>query len=117
MTGRLNSLWLRLLLGYFIPLALFLGASLVAYVTIQRLLDALHREDTAQKIFTEAHHLKEGLVEMAAYKATHHLVPDPAKQPKYHKLFKQARAKVLEDLKMLRSLVQDDAERLRQLRE
>src|SRR5437588_5335185 len=75
MTGRLNSLWFRLLLGYFIPLALFLGAALVAYVTIQRLLDALHREDIAQKIFTEAYRLKEGLVGMAAAKATHHLVP------------------------------------------
>src|SRR5436305_15272554 len=76
MTGRFNSLWLRLLLGYFIPLALFVGAALVAYVTIQRLLDALHREDLAQQVFDKAHRLKVGLVGMAAYKSAHHLVAD-----------------------------------------
>jgi PAS domain S-box-containing protein len=115
MTGRLNSLWLRLLLGYFIPLALFGAAALVAYVTIQRLLDALHREDMAQKVFTEAYRLKVGLVGMAAYKSAHHLVTEFKQQEYYTLHFKQTREKVLRDLKELRRLVQDDPERKHQL--
>src|SRR5437764_14282058 len=98
MTGRLNSLWLRLLLGYFIPLALFAGAALVAYITTQRLLDALHREDLAQQVFTEAYRLKVGLVGMAAYKATHHLVTESKTQQEYHRRFEAARREVLNDL-------------------
>jgi PAS domain S-box-containing protein len=117
MTGRLNSLWFRLLLGYFIPLALFLGAALVAYVTIQRLLDALHREDTAQKIFTEAFRLKEGLVGMAAAKATHHLVADGKAEKEYLDAFRATRTKVLHDLDTLEELVQEDRERVQELKE
>jgi PAS domain S-box-containing protein len=117
MTGRLNSLWLRLLLGYFIPLALFLGAATVAYLTIQRLLEALHREDLAQRIFTEAFRLKEGLVGMAAYKATHHLVPAPKEQQEYRGRFEEARRGVLRDLETLRELVREDPERRKELNE
>ncbi len=117
MTGRFNSLWLRLLLGYFIPLALFLGASAVAYVTIQRLMDALHREDLAQRIFTEAFRIKEGIVGMAASKGTHHLVATPEEQQEFRKRFEEARRGVLRDLESLRELVREDPERIRELNE
>src|SRR5262245_3666833 len=111
MTGRLNSLWLRLLLGYFIPLALFVGAALVAYVTIQRLLAALHREDMAQRVFTEAYSLKVGLVSMAAYKSAHHLVAEFKTQREYRRRFDEARDDVLRDLKTLQRLVRENPER------
>jgi PAS domain S-box-containing protein len=117
MIGRLNTLWLRLLLGYFIPLALFLGAAAVAYLTIHRLLDALHREDLAQRIFTEAYRLKEGLVSMAANKATHHLVSAKEEQQDFRRRFEEGHQGVLRDLKTLRELVQEDPQRTGELNE
>src|SRR5262245_13217774 len=114
MTGRLNSLWLRLLIGYVTPLVLFLSAALVAYVTIDRLLGALDREQHAQQVFTKAYKLKEGIVSMSAFKHTHHLLatqhlPGAAR---FQEDFKERRKGVLSDTEALRELVRDDPARL-----
>src|SRR5262245_50894589 len=111
MTVRLNSLGFRLLLGYLIPLVLFLSAALVAYVTIQRLLAALDREGRAQQVFTKAYKLKEGIASMAANKATHHLLGDAA----FEKLFEARHRDVVAELAALRELTADYPDRLAQI--
>ncbi len=113
MTGRLNSLWFRLFLGYVIPLALFLSAALVAYVTIQRLMDALQGEQQAQEVFTRAYKLKEGIASMSEYKNTQHLLGDR----KYQERFEESRRGVLNDLVALCDLIGDDPPRLADLDE
>src|SRR5437588_2932350 len=107
MTGRLNSLWLRLFLGYAIPLVLFLCAALVAYVTIQRLLTALDREQVAQQVLTRAYKLKEGVASMSAYESAHYLLGDPA----FEALYRTSREQVQYELASLRELVDGDPAR------
>src|SRR5207302_9146418 len=65
----------------------------------------------------EAFRLKEGLVGMAANKATHHLVATPKEQKEFRDRFEKARRGVLRDLETLRELVRADPERLNELNE
>ncbi|HYT90327.1 MAG TPA: PAS domain S-box protein, partial [Gemmataceae bacterium] len=111
MTARLNSLWLRLFLGYAIPLLLFLCAALVASVTIQRLLGALDREQRTQEVLTKVYKLKEGVASMAAAESAHHLFGDAA----FARTYERSRQDVLLDLEALRALVGADPARLREL--
>lgn len=59
-------------LGYFIPPILFVAAALVAYITIQRLLTTLDREQHTQMVLAKVFELKEGITRMSADKWSHH---------------------------------------------
>src|SRR5437764_13654223 len=73
----LNSLWFRLLLGFAVPLIMFLGAACVSYFSIQRLLNSLEHEQISQKILTKIFEAKDNLEGMAAAKHAHHLLGEP----------------------------------------
>ncbi|MGE3803942.1 MAG: ATP-binding protein [Gemmataceae bacterium] len=72
----LNSLRARLLVGFVIPLVLFLGAAIAAYVTIERLLTALALEQKSQQVIAHATGFKNDMARMAAAERAHHLLGD-----------------------------------------
>lgn len=94
----LNSLWARLILGYAIPVVLFLGAALVAYITIHRLMNALESEQTSQKILTKLYKVKESISSMAASQRAFYLLGEPALKERYE----ANRVQVRQDLDELR---------------
>src|SRR5262249_2388213 len=82
----------------------FLCAALVAYVTIQRLLGALDREQLAQQVLTRAYKLKEGVASMSASESALHLLGDPV----FEKQYRASRELLLHHLADLRGLVGAD---------
>jgi signal transduction histidine kinase len=54
MNGRLNTLLARLLLGWGIPLVLFVAVALVAWIVTSHLLEALERERTSARVIDQA---------------------------------------------------------------
>lgn len=103
MSFRLQSLWFRLLLGFGLPLLLFVGAALISSVTIQRLLEALNNEQHSQKIIAKAYEMRGALMGMEAVKRAHHLLGDEQFRRDYDVYQKSFRT----ELQELSSLTKD----------
>jgi PAS domain S-box-containing protein len=81
--GVSSSLRGRLLLGALIPLALFLAAALVAFVTILRLTRAEQDERRSREFLTHAYQLKAHLALMAADHRGYRLLGQPGFKSSY----------------------------------
>src|SRR5947209_972811 len=68
-----STLRSRLLLSSAVPVLLFVGAALVAFVTIQRLLQTLELEQHSQRVIARAYDLEAKLTRMEAAKRGYHL--------------------------------------------
>src|SRR5437763_13406395 len=83
MQSFFSTLRLRLLLSSAVPVLLFVGAALVAFVTIQRLLQTLELEQHSQRVIARAYDLKAKLTRMEAAKHGHHLTGQAAFKEEY----------------------------------
>jgi PAS domain S-box-containing protein len=108
-----GSLRVRLLLGYAVPLILFLGAALVAYVTIQRLLVTLENEKQTEEVLAKAFQVKESIASMSAAECGHHLVGDMALRRRFEDEHREVRA----ILDQLHELVRHDPNRRAEIEE
>ncbi len=101
MTVRIHSLGFRLFLGYAVPLVLFVGAALIAFLTIQRLLSTLERQTRSQALIAKAYEVKSHLASMGGAMCAHHL----ADEPHLKREFDRRRGELKQDLGELRELV------------
>jgi PAS domain S-box-containing protein len=112
MQNLLNSLRIRLLLGYMIPTVLFLGVAVVSFVTIQRLRWALEQEKNTRTELLKIHEVKESITAMSAAKNAYYILGDKelgelgAKDLRNQ--FLESRKKAKQDLQNLRQLVLDE---------
>jgi PAS domain S-box-containing protein len=107
----LNTLWFRLLLGFAVPLVLFLAAATVSYFTMQRLLDSLNHEQLSQKKLTNISEARENLEAMASAKLAHHLLG----LDEFVKEFNDRHKEFLRDDLELRELLQRNEEQTARL--
>src|SRR5262245_25925036 len=109
MRSLFHSLRDRLLLSTAVPVLLFLGAALVAFLTIQRLRQTLDREQDSRNVIARAQDLRADLAAMEAAKRAHLLVGQESFKREYLAHLKEAR----DDLAELRQLAGDDEDRRR----
>jgi PAS domain S-box-containing protein len=107
----LNTLWFRLLLGFAVPLVLFLAAASVSFFSIQRLLASLDHEQLSQKKLTKISEAKENLEAMASAKLAHHLLG----LDEFVKEFENRHKEFLQDDQELQQLLQQDEEQTKRL--
>src|SRR5215468_6601254 len=91
-----STLRSRLLLSSAVPVLLFVGAALVAFVTIQRLLQTLELEQHSQRVIARAYDLKAKLTRMEAAKRGHHLSGQATFKEEYDTELREARASLAE---------------------
>jgi len=108
-----NKLWPRLLLGFFVPLILFLAASIVAFMAIQRLVVVLEWEQHSEVVLTKSFALQESVLAMTAAQRGHHLLG----RDEFRRDFDGHRRDLLTSLEDLRTLVSDNAGQLERIRE
>ncbi len=111
MRSLFRTLRARLLLSSAVPVLLFLGAALVAFLTIQRLRQTLDREQDSQNAIARARDLRADIAAMEAAKRAHLLLGQESFKREYLAHLKESR----DDLAELRQLVGDDAEAGRRL--
>ena len=104
MNALRNTLRTRLLLSTGIPVFLFVAASLVAFLTIQRLLATLDLEQNSQQVIARADDLKANLTGLLAAKQAHRLLGREA----FKEDFARYRQGVLDGLADLQRLARDD---------
>src|SRR5215472_3601705 len=104
MTSPLHSLRARLLVSMAIPVALFVAAALVAFLTIQRLLHTLELEQTSERVIAQAHDLKADVLGMQSAKRGFHAAGRPA----FKEEFDLYRRNFLDGLDDLTRLAQND---------
>src|ERR1043166_1917153 len=91
-----STLRWRLLLSSAVPVLLFVGAALVAFVTIQRLLQTLDLEQHSQRVIARAYDLEAKLTRMEAAKRGHHLSGQAAFKEEYEAELHGAQASLTE---------------------
>src|SRR5439155_4754277 len=104
MRPNFSTLRSRLLLTSAVPVLLFMGAALVAFVTIQRLLQTLDLEQDSERVIARAYDLKAKLTRMEAAKRGHHLSGQAAFKEEYEAEMHGAQASLTE----LRTLAGED---------
>lgn len=105
MFKRLGSLRSRLLLGSVIPAVLFLGVSLVAFLTIMSLLRTLDLERQSNRVLTKAQDVRATQLRMEAAKRGYYLVEQPDLRTKLERVFHEQWTKHERDLAQLAQLV------------
>src|SRR5688500_68795 len=111
MRAFLNSLWFRLLLGFAVPLVLFLGAALVSFFSIHRLLNSLEREQASQTVVIKISEAREQIEAMAAAKRAHHLL----NRREFEQEFYDRRRVFQTDVELLRQSLVDEPEQMARL--
>src|SRR5262245_14242524 len=106
-----DRLWPRLLLGFFVPLMLFLAAAIVALFAIQRLVAALEKEQHSEEVLTKTFAMQKSVLGMAAAKRAHHLLG----REEFRADFERLRADFFKNLTTLQKLVADNADQLARL--
>jgi PAS domain S-box-containing protein len=104
MLGFVSSLRSRLLLGSVIPVLLFLGAAVVAYLTIHRLLDAQEWEQHSREALVKAYDAKAHISACMAAKRGHHLLG----YEEFRQQYDQHHRDFQEEIHRLRELVDND---------
>jgi PAS domain S-box-containing protein len=91
-----STLRSRLFLSSTVPVLLFVGAAVVAFVTIQRLLQTLDLEQHSQRVIARAYDLEAKLTRMEAAKRGHHLSGQAAFKQEYETELKGAQDSLAE---------------------
>ncbi len=110
---QINSLWFRMFLGFAVPLALFLAAAIVAFVTINRLTNSFQKLEVTEQLLANIDQLQESLQGMAAAKRAHHLLG----KDRFVAQFSKHRVGFLQKLKMVQEKLQEKSNQLQVLQE
>ncbi len=106
-----NKLWPRLLIGFIVPLILFLAAAVVAIIAIHRLVNALDSEQHSEIVLTKSFGLQQNVLSMTAAERAHHLLG----REEFRLEFNRNRAELLENLETVRRLVSDNPDQSKRL--
>lgn len=107
MAKAVQSLWFRLILGFTVPKILFLGAAMVSYISVQRLMVALDEKQQSQEILTGIKDIQENVEGMAASNLGYHFT---GKQ-EYREGFEKNRKLIIAELAVLREKTKEDPRR------